>query len=52
MFAVLGLLPTKCPMTKYEIQVDGLEDLPELPGSWEAADYVAILTGCNRHSAV
>lgn len=30
-------------MTKYQIHVDGIEELTELEGSWQAADYAAIL---------
>lgn len=30
-------------MAKYKVEVDGLEDLSELEGGWQAADYAAIL---------
>jgi hypothetical protein len=38
-------------MTKYGIVVDGLEELTELDDSWQAADYVAILTSQDVHGA-
>jgi len=48
----VSLLPTKSLMTKYKIEVDGLEDLSELEGSWQAADYVAILEELGVEGAV
>lgn len=30
-------------MTKYRVEVDALEELAELEGSWQPADYIAIL---------
>ena len=38
-------------MIKYSIVVDGIEELTELNDSWEATDYVAILTSQDVHGA-
>jgi len=42
-FDVPLYLPNESQMMKYKIEIDGLEDLSELEGSWQPADYVAIL---------
>ncbi len=38
-------------MTKFNVVVDGLEELTELKNSWKSADYVAILTSLNVQGA-
>ena len=38
-------------MTKYSIAVDQIEELTELKGSWQSADYIAILEGLEFEGA-
>lgn len=38
-------------MTKYDVVVDGFEELTKLDDSWQSADYVAILTSLNVEGA-
>lgn len=38
-------------MTKYRVSIDEIEELAELDGGWQSADYVAILTELNVDDA-
>lgn len=38
-------------MTKFNVAIDGLEELAKLDDSWQSADYVAILTSLNVQDA-